>query len=79
MNPENLYFIDTPLQIQEEYYENVLEQLQNMNISEQDNIYLVLSPFFNALDKGFFKGYIFPQEEKNKDFNNEPQFLIFIQ
>ena len=48
MNPENLYFINTPVKIQDECYLTVVEQLETIkNIGEDDNVYLSFTPIFN--------------------------------
>lgn len=80
MNPENLYFIDTPVDIQDECYDTIINYLENFpNIGENDIIYLKYTSVFNMGNKGFFKGYISTQIKSNKDLNEESDFLIFIE
>lgn len=79
MNLENIYFIDTPVDVQDEYYYFIIEQLQNIiQIKEDDIIYLKYTIIFNMFNKRFFKGFIFSSLANDKDFNKEPDFLIFI-
>lgn len=76
MNPDNLYFIDTPVEIQDESFNDIIEQL---NFIDNDNIivYVVFSKIYNFENKGFFKCYIRTEIESNKENLKEPDFLIF--
>lgn len=79
LNPDNLYFLDTPIEVQDECYYQVLEQLNEFEfIDENYIIYLIFSEIFNLKGKACFKGYIKMQVEKDKVFDYEPDFLIFI-
>lgn len=77
MNPDNIYFLNTPIEIQNLEYYNIIEKLNNFNISDNDYIYLLFSSIYNIPDKYFFKCYIKNDIIKDKNFNYEPDFLIF--
>jgi hypothetical protein len=79
LNPDNLYFLDTPVDIQDECYYDVLEQINEFNFIHENNIvYLIFSEIFNLRGKACFKGYIKSEIENSKVFDYEPDFLIFI-
>lgn len=79
LNPDNLYFLDTPIDIQDECYYDVLEQINEFNFIHENNIvYLIFSEIFNLRGKACFKGYIKSEIENSKVFDYEPDFLIFI-
>lgn len=80
LNPENLYFIDTPIEVQDSEYNNILESLNEIDmIDERDIVYLVFVGIYNMFNKRCFRGYIRTCVQKDKSFNDEPDFLIFIQ
>lgn len=76
MNPDNLYFIDTPVEIQDESFNDIIEQL---SFIDNDNIivYVIFSKIYNFENKGFFKCYIRTEIESCKENLKEPDFLIF--
>lgn len=79
LNPDNLYFLDTPVEVQDECYYQVLGQLNEFDfINDEDIVYLIFSEIFNLRGKACFKGYIKTQIGVDKVFDNEPDFLIFI-
>ena len=79
LNPDNLYFLDTPIDVQDECYYDVLEQINEFNFIHENNIvYLIFSEIFNLRGKACFKGYIKSEIENSKVFDYEPDFLIFI-
>lgn len=79
-NPDNLYFINTPAEIQDEVFFEVSEQLQLMsNINDNDTVYLVFSSILNLNGKFCFRGYVKSETDSDKSFDNEPDFLIFLQ
>jgi hypothetical protein len=73
MIEDNIYFIDTPVDIQDEVFYKVLENLKNINTN--DNIYLKFVSSLNIPNKYYFNVYI----GKSFDSNAIPEFLIFIQ
>jgi hypothetical protein len=75
MNEDNIYFIDTPIEIQDECYYKLLEYLEEINFDKKSNIYLKLSSSINLPGKYFFSVYI----QDSFDINLEPDFLIFLQ
>jgi hypothetical protein len=75
MIEDNIYFIDTPVEIQDEAYYKILEQLNQIEIPDNKNIYLKLTPIFNIPGKYYFNVYI----QDTLDINLRPDFLIFLQ
>lgn len=75
MEIDNLYFIDTPIEIQDSYYNEILEKLNDLDIDKDHKIYLQFSSIFNIPGKFFFKCYI---NLKDNFLNQEPDFLIFF-
>lgn len=73
MIEDNIYFIDTPPDVQDEVFYQILEKLENLNI--RDNVYLKLVSSINIPNKHYFNVYT------GKSFNPNaiPEFLIFIQ
>lgn len=78
MNSENIYFVDTPVEIQDEYFYNILEKLEEIEIDNNAYVYLKFSSIMNLPGKFFFKGFIKDAIEIDKTFNYEPDFLIFL-
>lgn len=75
---DNFYFIDTPLEIQEECYSYIEQQLNVLNLTNNHYVYLIFSPIGNIIGKYCFKIYIKSDIlDKNKTLG-EPDFLIFI-
>lgn len=75
---EDLYFIDTPVEIEEKYYSTIEQELINNNVSENAVIYCYFVRPYNYQNNGFFKIFISNKIEVDKDFNKEADFLIFI-
>lgn len=73
MIEDNIYFIDTPPNIQDEIFYKIAEYLKNYEINDK-NVYLKLVAAVNIPDKYFFNAYI------GESFNPEanPDFLIFL-
>lgn len=78
MTEDNLYFISTPIEIQDEVYSQVLEKLENLNIPDGCYVYLKFSQITNIPDKFFFKGYARNEVIQDKSTLCEPDFLIFF-
>ena len=77
MNPDNLYFINTPVEIQDESYNNIVESLNYLD--ENTVVYAVFTRIYNFESKGCFKCYLRTEIENNKENLKEPDFLFFIQ
>lgn len=75
---DNLYFISTPIEIQDEVYFEVIEKLENLNISDDCYVYLKFSQITNIPNKFFFNGYIRNALIEDKSTLCEPDFLIFL-
>ena len=75
---DNLYFISTPIEIQDEVYFQVLEKLEKLNIPSESYVYLKFSSITNLPDKFFFNGYVRNVAIEDKSTLCEPDFLIFL-
>ena len=75
---DNLYFISTPIEIQDEVYFEVIEKLENLNISDDCYVYLKFSQITNIPNKFFFNGYVRKALIEDKSTLCEPDFLIFL-
>lgn len=78
MIDDNLYFLQTPAEIQEEVYDEVLEKIKNLNIPENFFIYLKFVSITNIPNKFFFQGYAKNSLIQDKSSLSEPDFLIFL-
>lgn len=75
MIEDNLYFIDTPVEIQDEIYYKIIEYLNDVPLPNNKNVYLKLVSSYSIPDKYYFNVYI----RDSFDSNLEPDFLIFLQ
>ena len=75
---DNLYFISTPTEIQDEVYFEIQQKLEELNISDESYVYLKLSPITNIPNKFFFQGYVRDGVILDKSILCEPDFLIFL-
>lgn len=75
MVEDNLYFIDTPVEIQEDCYNFIVSEISELDIPYNKNVYAKMIPIYNLPGKYYFNIYI---HESFKD-NLQPDFLIFIQ
>jgi hypothetical protein len=73
MIEDNIFFIDTPPDIQDEIFYEVLNHLENCDYKDK-NIYLKPATALNIPDKYYFNVYI----AKSFDPNAIPDFLIFL-
>ena len=78
MTNDNLYFISTPIEIQDEVYFEVLEKLENLNIPNECYVYLKFVSITNIPNKFFFNGYVRNEAIEDKSTLCEPDFLIFL-
>jgi hypothetical protein len=80
VDPDNIFYENTPIDIQDEYHNFIVNYLnENFNLSRNDFIYLKFSNIFNIPGKGYFNVKIKNKKESIKAIDNEPDFLIFIQ
>lgn len=77
-NSDNLYFLQTPAEIQDEIFNEVLEKLENLSIPNNALVYLKFSPITNIPNKFFFQGYMRNEAIQDKSSLCEPDFLIFL-
>lgn len=75
---DNFYFINTPLDIQEEYYSYIEQQLNTLELSNKLYAYLIFSQIGNIMGKYCFKVYIKTDILDKNETLGEPDFLIFI-
>lgn len=78
MNNDNIYFLNTPSEIEDEVYYEILEKLEEVDIDNQSYIYIKFTQVFNLPNKYFFKIYI-SKTILGEDINDrEPDLLIFL-
>lgn len=77
MESDNIFFIDTPVEIQDEYFYEIIEKLKPFDIPDNFFIYLQFSSIFNIPNKFFFKVFITSLDKFEYNFK-EPDFLIFF-
>lgn len=78
MNNDNIYFLNTPSEIEDEVYYEILEKLEEVGIDNQSYIYIKFTQVFNLPNKYFFKIYI-SKTILGEDINDrEPDLLIFL-
>lgn len=78
MNNDNIYFLNTPSEIEDEVYYEILEKLEEVDIDNQSYIYIKFTQVFNLPNKYFFKVYI-SKTILGEDINvREPDLLIFL-
>ena len=77
IDEDKIYFINTPVEIQEAIYYETLEYLQSLNIDNRLNVYLVFTQVPNLNNKFYFKVYIRQYSENAKMIDDEPDFIIF--
>ena len=75
---DNFYFIDTPLDIQEECYSYIEQRLNGLSISNRYYVYLIFSQIGNRIGKYCFKVYVKTDILDKNEVLGEPDFLIFI-
>jgi hypothetical protein len=44
---DNFYFLNTPLEIQEECYETIFDKLNKLELTDKNYVYLIFSPINN--------------------------------
>lgn len=77
IDDEKLFFINTPVDIQDEIYYKTIEYLNEIDIEYNSYIYLVFTPIANNIGKFYFKGYIKNEPILTKNFDNKSDFIIF--
>ena len=77
IDEEKIYFIDTPVEIQDEIYHKTIEYLNNINIDYNSHVYLFFSPVPDNNGKFYFKCHLKNQYISSKYLGDEPNFIIF--
>lgn len=78
MNPENLYFVDTPKEIQDSEYFNILNELEKYNISEKKIIYVKWTPISNYIGKYYFQIFLSDDLKNHEMLKDKPEYIIFF-
>lgn len=73
----DIFFINTPVEIQEEFYPIILEQLSNLNLNENKTIYLRFVNSISLIGKKYFEVFITNGVVEHSSLNYSPDFLIF--
>lgn len=77
IDEEKLYFIDTPVEVQEEIYYKTIEYLNGINLDFNSHIYLIFTSISNNSSKFYFKCYLKDKPELVKKPEDNPDFIIF--
>lgn len=73
----DIFFINTPVELQDEMYDSIIEQLSQFNISEKKTIYLRFTNSLSLLNKKYFEVFITNGVVEHSSLNYSPDFLIF--
>jgi hypothetical protein len=73
----DIFFINTPVELQDEMYDSIIEQLSQLNISEEKTIYLRFTNSLSLLNKKYFEVFITNGVVEHSSLNYSPDFLIF--
>lgn len=74
----DIFFINTPVDIQEEVYPYIEERLNHRDIPETKTIYLNFVTNMNMLGKYYFQVYLTNGVVEHSTLNYPPDFLIFL-
>lgn len=74
---DEIYFLNTPVEVQEEIYNDILEKLSNLEINNSDIVYLRQVSSINFSDNYYFEVYVRPNIVDHKTLIS-PEFLIFL-
>ena len=73
----DIFFINTPVELQDEMYDSIIEQLSQFNISENKTIYIRFTNSLSLLNKKYFEVFITNGVVEHSSLNYSPDFLIF--
>ena len=76
MDRDNIYFINTPVDIQDEYFERFCERLEN--VPDDAIIYLRYAPCMSLHGKFYFEVYVCESIVEHSSLNYPADFLIFL-
>lgn len=77
MMENDIFFINTPVELQEEIYDTLVHQLSAFNIDEDKTIYLRFTNAFGLINKKYFEVFITDGIVEHSSLNYAPDFLIF--
>lgn len=79
INEDNVYFVNTPIEIQNSEYNKIIQKLNILNISNEKIIYVKFAPVANLEGKYYFEIYIKNSITHNEMLINDPEYIIFLQ
>jgi hypothetical protein len=74
---DEIYFLNTPVEIQEKIYNDIVEKLSNLEIDNNNIVYLRQVSSINFSDNYYFEVYVRPNIVDHKTLIS-PEFLIFL-
>lgn len=74
----DIFFINTPVEIQEEIYYDIIEKLLSYDISSNKVIYLRMSTSMSIFGKYYFEVYVCDNIVEHSTLNYPADFLIFL-
>lgn len=76
MERDNIFFINTPTDIQDEYFEYFCERLEE--VEDEKIIYIKFAPIMSLMGKYYFEVYICDAIVDHSTLNYPADFLIFL-
>lgn len=77
MMENDIFFINTPVELQEEIYESIIQQLNTLNIDKSKTVYLRFTNAFGLINKKYFEVFLTNGVVEHSSLNYAPDFLIF--
>ena len=77
MRQNDIFFINTPVEVQDELYDSIIEQLSQFSIPETKTIYLRFTNSLSLLNKKYFEVFMTDGVAEHSSLNYSPDFLIF--
>ena len=74
---DEIYFLNTPVEVQEEIYNNIVESLNDFQIGNNDIVYLCQVNSMNFTDRYYFEVFVRESVVDHKTLIS-PDFLIFL-
>lgn len=74
----DIFFINTPIEIQDEIYNDIIDVLSTYEIDENKIIYLLLSPILFLGEKYCFEVFLRDTILGNNKLDGQAEFLIFL-
>jgi hypothetical protein len=73
----DIFFINTPVELQEEIYDSIVQQVSEFGVDENKTIYLRFTNSFGLIGKKYFEVFITNGVVEHSSLNYSPDFLIF--